>query len=426
MIILSLSAILLMGCVGKNKKNVGDANLVKVDLSESAVSDEPEKIPHIAITVLKALAEMNDNPLYLTQEAVENVSEKDETNSEEHCACVLSLDKESDESFTVVVDCFPRTKGGYAVIFTKTSGCCLCYFNHYEGFYYKDGVLTKAEDLLPVSSIDDFYSNADAFPDEAYYLLSNSEEYYWFDDEKNQLVTGFDPFICMESIRIYLPKALRGFYLKIDESFEDFTEREQRDAIDEGGYQMFPTIAYNWDGERFVRDADSKPLEEDLKYFRKFDEFVKTAKSESDLRKGDGCIDMDCDLNGDGYPDFVNNDYERQELAIYLNDGTGVYNRFGEYECLEGFWLGDITFEDGVLELDVTNGSEKYHYKVRYQDGNFYLTDYPDVTLGSFKLGQNPAALPPPKSSYMMFSGATPKLSSMLTTAALIGPGPHI
>ena len=80
MIILSLSAILLMGCVGKNQINVGDANLVKVDLAESAVSNEPEKIPHIAITVLKALAEMNDNPLYLTQEAVENVSEKDETN----------------------------------------------------------------------------------------------------------------------------------------------------------------------------------------------------------------------------------------------------------------------------------------------------------------------------------------------------------
>ena len=34
--------------------------------------------------------------------------------------------------------------------------------------------------------------------------------------------------------------------------------------------------------------------------------------------------------------------------------------------------------------------------------------------------------LPPPKSSYIIFSAGTPKLSSIFITALLIGPGPHM
>ena len=392
-IVLSLSAFMLAGCMRTNQKTdgVGAPDAVKMDMTENVV-DEPERIPHVAITALKALAKIEGNSFYLTKESVDNLSEKDEIDGEAHCAYVVS-DEEEDVEFTVAADCFPLSDGGYAVIFTKTSGCCLCYYSQYEGYCYKEGVLTEAKELLPYTTIDDFYSNADSFSDEVFNLLANSPGYFWFDNEKNQLVAGFDPYNCTESIRVYLPKPLRGMYLKIDEKFEDYSENEQREAIGGGNFEIFPTIAYHWEGEKFVRDANSKPLEEDLKYFGKFDEFMKTAKSANNLRKGDGCIDLECDLNGDGHPDFVNNDYEWQEFAIYLNDGSGGYNRFGEYECLEGFWISNISFEDGVLDVDVSNTDENYNYKIRFQDGSFCLTDHPKVQLGSFKLGQDPTQL---------------------------------
>lgn len=402
LLILTLLAFFFMGCERTGQKSETTKSNETVDtvankktdefgkVDETNQSDETvvfEKIPHVAIETLKQLASMEDNPLYLTPAEFEEAEIHEENDDPEHCWFMIFGEEEVN---TVSSDCFPLNDGGYAVIVTNSGGCCLCYYDEYNTYYYNNGVLTATEDLLPKVTIDDFYANADQFPEEAYDELVDCTRGYYYDDSIKQLVVTLDPYGCEESIRVFLPKAIRGLYLKIDESFEDFTEDQQREALGAGNYSIFPQVAFNWDGEKFVRDANNKPLEEDLKYFQGFCEFMKTAESADDLRKGDGYYDLDGDLNGDGFPDFVNNDFEWQELVVYLNDGTGKYNRFGVYECLKDFYIGNYSIsDDGVLEVYVHGDAGEATYQFRFQDGDFYLTDHPGIKLGDFKFGES-------------------------------------
>ncbi|MBQ3710556.1 MAG: hypothetical protein II887_07620 [Bacteroidales bacterium] len=402
LLILSLLAFLFVGCERTNQKTETTKSDETVDtvtnkktdesekVDESNQSDETvafERIPHVAVETLKQLLAMEDNPLYLDGEAIGEVDFQEENGDEEHCYFDSFGDE---EEMHVASDCFPLKDSGYAVIFSRAGGCCLCYSTSYYTCRFDDGALTEMENLLPSPTIGDFYANADQFPKEAYDILSGSSRIYQYDESLKQLTVTLDPYGCEESIRVFLPKAIRGLYLKIDESFEDFTEDQQREALGAGNYDIFPKIAYNWDGEKFLRDADNKPLEEDLKYFRKFNEFMKTAKCAQDLRKGDGHYDLDGDLNGDGFLDFVNNDLEMQELVVYLNDGTGVYNRFGVYECLKDFYIGNYFISDnGVLEVYVYGDAGDATYQFRFQDGDFYLTNHPGIKLGDFKFGES-------------------------------------
>ena len=403
---LFIAATMLFGCTNHNstketKSNDNASVTQNTETKDTTKSNDTENpntetdkhkaTPHVAIEVVKKLAETEDNPLYLTKDMLENVEFIEKNGNEEHCEFYVYGNEDEDEGDAFIVSqCYPLKEGGYAVIFTRTSGCCLCYYDDYSTYYYENGLLTEATDLLPQTTINDFYSNADNFPKKAYDELDGCYKRYLFDAKTNQLLITLDPYICIESIRVYLPKALRGLYLKIDEDFEDLTESEQRDAIGEGNFELFPKIAFQWDGEKFVRDPDSKPLEEDLKYFNKFDEFIKHAYDINDLIRGDGCMDLAEDLNGDGFTDFVNNDYEWQELVIYLNDGNNEYNRFGVYECLEKSYISNYSVTDGILEISVYGDSGEYTYQFHFEDGDFCLIDHPEVKIGSFKFGEQP------------------------------------
>jgi hypothetical protein len=75
----------------------------------------------------------------------------------------------------------------------------------------------------------------------------NNPEYSFYNEDGNvKLTVGFEAWELDERGGV-LPKPLKGFQRKED--------------------NYFPTIQYHWDGEKFARDADSKPWKEDLQYF---------------------------------------------------------------------------------------------------------------------------------------------------------------
>ena len=147
------------------------------------------------------------------------------------------------------LDCFPIKTGGYFVMYSTMS--CGDYEHwSYFPYIYKDGVLDKADSMLPTPGIKDYYSNSDQFPQEAAKVLSmsmNNPEYSFYNENGNvKLTVGFEAWELDERGGV-LPKPLKGFQRKED--------------------NYFPTIQYHWDGEKFARDADSKPWKEDLQYF---------------------------------------------------------------------------------------------------------------------------------------------------------------
>ena len=147
------------------------------------------------------------------------------------------------------LDCFPIKTGGYFVMYSTMS--CGDYEHwSYFPYIYKDGVLDKADSMLPTPGIKDYYSNSDQFPQEAVKVLSmsmNNPEYSFYNENGNvKLTVGFEAWELDERGGV-LPKPLKGFQRKED--------------------NYFPTIQYHWDGEKFARDADSKPWKEDLQYF---------------------------------------------------------------------------------------------------------------------------------------------------------------
>ena len=147
------------------------------------------------------------------------------------------------------LDCFPIKTGGYFVMYSTMS--CGDYEHwSYFPYIYKDGVLDKADSMLPTPGIKDYYSNSDQFPKEAAKVLSmsmNNPEYSFYNDKGTvNLSVGFTAWELDERGGV-LPKPLKGFQRKED--------------------NYFPTIDYHWDGEKFARNADSKPWKEDLQYF---------------------------------------------------------------------------------------------------------------------------------------------------------------
>lgn len=148
------------------------------------------------------------------------------------------------------LDCFPFTKGGYFVIFRDFDFCDCAHIAYYT-YIYRDGRLTKDETLLPDPRIDDYYSNADKFPEEGRKALEMlmTENNYLYDANTGQLNVNFSIWECDE-YGSHMPVALKGF------------DRKDDDPV--------PTIAYNWNGEKFVRDPQNKPLTEDLAYFEQF------------------------------------------------------------------------------------------------------------------------------------------------------------
>ena len=147
------------------------------------------------------------------------------------------------------LDCFPIKTGGYFVMYSTMSCGDYEHWAYYP-YIYKDGVLDKADSMLPTPGIKDYYSNSDQFPKEAANVLSmsmNNPEYSFYNEDGNVTLTvSFEAWELDERGGV-LPKPLKGFQRKED--------------------NYFPTIEYHWDGEKFARNADSKPWKEDLQYF---------------------------------------------------------------------------------------------------------------------------------------------------------------
>ncbi len=147
------------------------------------------------------------------------------------------------------LDCFPIKTGGYFVLF-RTLSCGDYEHWAYVPYIYKNGVLDKADSMLPTPGIKDYYSNSDQFPKEAAKVLSMSmanPEYSFNNEDGNITLTVRFVAWELDERGGVLPKPLKGFQRKEDD--------------------YFPTIQYHWDGEKFARNADSKPWKEDLKYF---------------------------------------------------------------------------------------------------------------------------------------------------------------
>ena len=145
--------------------------------------------------------------------------------------------------------CYPYKSGGYyvAVIWDVVCDCPGEY--RYEYFTYKDGNVTKAKSLFPKPTINDFYSNADKFPKDVYNILKQriaGNTYYYFYYEGNNLTASFDGFEWDGGYDV--PKQFKKYY-------------ETKEA-------SFANITYIWDGEKFVRDPQTAPYEEDLALFK--------------------------------------------------------------------------------------------------------------------------------------------------------------
>ena len=145
--------------------------------------------------------------------------------------------------------CYPYKSGGYyvAVIWDVVCDCPGEY--RYEYFTYKDGNVTKAKSLFPKPTINDFYSNADKFPKDVFNILKqriSENTYYYFYYDGNNLTASFDGFEWDGGYEV--PKQFKKYY-------------ETKEA-------SFANITYIWDGEKFVRDPQTAPYEEDLALFK--------------------------------------------------------------------------------------------------------------------------------------------------------------
>ena len=148
---------------------------------------------------------------------------------------------------------FPKKDGGYIVIAEVTNAGGDAYEPTYNYHIYdcKDGKIADAAKILKPTA-NDYYSNFADFPkaaaDAIKKAIDNSTRYNVVNSKTVEVTffpwsfEGDDP----EDAEYVLPKALRGFNSK------------QGD--------QFPSITYKWDGEQFVRDPESKPLQEDKKY----------------------------------------------------------------------------------------------------------------------------------------------------------------
>lgn len=109
---------------------------------------------------------------------------------------------------------------------------------------------TDIKDVIPLT-INDFYSNADKFPEPSRLILEETIKrnlkIKFLDNNKIEVTLNpyETEYVCEDEYKLILPYALSGFYDKKD--------------------NVFPSATMTWDNGKFVRQ--SKPIEEDLKYF---------------------------------------------------------------------------------------------------------------------------------------------------------------
>ena len=116
-------------------------------------------------------------------------------------------------------------------------------------FSYKDGTITKINNLLPKPGIDDFYANAANFPKDTYNDLKKAiASTVWYSVTEDGKLLAKAEVVKWDGEDRILAKSL----IPLVDNNESWT---------------YPSAYYIWDGEKFVRDPEFKPLEQDLKVF---------------------------------------------------------------------------------------------------------------------------------------------------------------
>ena len=242
----------LVACSGGQKQN----NSGQTADAESIIVGDSAEMTEITYKILKEklqIEQMTGSPV-----AMDKITDKAEPfNNREYSGRNFRFFVRDDGNFSLYWYnyFFPKKSGGYDIIVVATNAGGDAYEPTYEysRFAYSNGQLTRADKIIDLS-INDFYSNADQFPeagaDGIKDAIENSPRYSDI-DETSLSVTFFpwtfegdDP----EEAEFVLPVVLSGFDNK------------------EG--DKFPKIRFVWDGETFVRDPENKPIEEDLKYFK--------------------------------------------------------------------------------------------------------------------------------------------------------------
>ncbi len=207
------------------------------DESESVAEKIEAKKPPL-YDILAEISKLHDGIF-----SREKIQEED-LSTESHIS--FELNPEGDAMSFHNLDCFAMNDGGFFVCFRSYG-----YMEPVvETFIYKDGVLSKTDlqKYMQPLTINDFYSNADKFPKPAYDCLTSiieSKLKYMVSDGK--LNIGMEVWQVGEN-GYEIPAALSGF--------------EEKDPN-----ELTPEIQLIWNGEKFVRDPENKPVEEDLKYF---------------------------------------------------------------------------------------------------------------------------------------------------------------
>lgn len=235
------------------------------------------------------------------------------------------------------LDCFPIKTGGYFVMYSTMSCGDYEHWAYYP-YVYKDGVLDKADSMLPTPGIKDYYSNSDQFPKEAAKVLSMSmanPEYSFSNEDGNITLTVRFVAWELDERGGVLPKPLKGFQRKED--------------------NYFPTIQYHWDGEKFARNADSKPWKEDLKYFDEIPPEWKSTIAYQVVQK----------LNLE--------DFDNQKC-----DNNVFYELWKDEFDAPRYCVMCFPYKDGgYLVLTGYNSTSLREYKTyTYKDGNLTESDY--------------------------------------------------
>ncbi|MBQ3658351.1 MAG: hypothetical protein II956_16155 [Bacteroidales bacterium] len=234
-IIFSLSALTLCACGGGTSTQQQNNTTVDSAANKTATTPQAEqpveKIP-FAAEIAKSIGEEFYGALNATLGA-----KNDDWKYQEH----ISYEG-------MRLDCFPLKSGGYFVIKTDMI-MDNCEYETYGSYVYSKSEIKPNNVLLPCPKINDYYSNADKFPEAARKeleekILTKTRYYY----DSGALTVTFDPHCCNEdNPEIRLAEPILGL------------------AAKEG--QRVPVISYTWDGEKFVRNPENKPLEEDIAYF---------------------------------------------------------------------------------------------------------------------------------------------------------------
>jgi hypothetical protein len=247
-----IAALILASCGGgTTNQNVGTSDTTGGDgvhtvsttdtaATQPATSDSKPANKPIVIEVAEKLAE-KDLAGFST-----NDLEKLEKYQPEHIFNFRPWDMGID------IHCFPYKDNGCAVVVILDLVCDYCGMassKEYKLFSYKDGTITKINNLLPKPGIDDFYANAADFPKDTYNDLKKAiASTIWYSVTDDAKLLAEAEVVEWDGEDRILAKSLVPL-------------------IDNNESWHYPSTCYIWDGEKFVRAPESKPLTQDLKVF---------------------------------------------------------------------------------------------------------------------------------------------------------------